>query len=154
MPNTKSNPIAALLTDYPITTEIPVRWSDLDALNHVNNTIYLRYFESGRIVYFNKVGLIDYRTEHGIGPILHSVYCRFRVPVTFPDTVTIGLRARNLQEDRFDMEMAIISHQHMKVCAEGSCTVVSYDYNAARKAPIPDIMRQRLYELEGDALRL
>ena len=148
-----TNPITNLLIDYPITTEIPVRWSDLDALNHVNNTIYLRYFEAARIVYFNKVGLIEYRNEHKVGPILHSVYCRFRVPVTFPDTVTVGIRARNLQTDRFDMEMAIVSHQHKKIAAEGSCTVVSYDYKNQTKAPIPEVMRRSLLNVEGEALR-
>lgn len=147
-----TNSITALLANYPIATEIPVRWSDLDALNHVNNTIYLRYFESARIDYFNHVGLIAHRTNEGIGPILHSVYCRFRIPVTFPDTVTVGVRVRNMQSDRFDMEAIMVSHQHEKICAEGTCTVVSYDYKRACKAPIPDVLRQRMLELEGDAL--
>lgn len=154
-PITKTNmstPITHLLADYPIATEIPVRWSDLDALNHVNNTIYLRYFESARIDYFNRVGLIAHRTNKGVGPILHSVYCRFRIPVTFPDTVTVGVRVRNMQSDRFEMETAMVSHQHEKICAEGTCTVVSYDYKLASKAPIPEVLRQRMLELEGDAL--
>lgn len=144
--------IDELLSDYAVMSEIPVRWSDMDALNHVNNTIYLRYFEAGRIVYFNKVGLIEHRTAHSIGPILHSVYCRFRIPVTFPDTVTIGLKALNLQSDRFDMEMALVSHQHEKICANGSCTIVCYDYKNATKAPFPDVMRENLIAMEGASI--
>lgn len=144
--------IAKILKDYPITTDIPLRWSDMDALQHVNNTVYLRYFESARIVYFNRVGLIDHRQQHGIGPILHSVYCRFRIPLTFPDMVTVGIRARNLQHDRFGMETSIVSHNHEKVAAEGHCIIVCYNYQIQSKASIPEIMRQRLVEIEGEAL--
>lgn len=148
-----STVVTEILADYPVITGIPVRWSDMDALNHVNNTIYLRYFESARIDYFNQVGLIDYRHQHGIGPILHSVYCRFRIPVTFPDTVSVGIRAHNLQNDRFDMLMAMVSHQHERICAEGNCTIVSYNYRTQEKAPIPQALRKRILALEGDELR-
>ena len=50
-----------LLEDYPVVLEIPVAWGDMDALNHVNNTVYLRYFESSRIAYFEglKVRLLN-----------------------------------------------------------------------------------------------
>ena len=48
-----------LLADYPMILEIPVAWGEMDAFQHVNNIIYLRYAESARIVYLERAGLGD-----------------------------------------------------------------------------------------------
>ena len=49
MPVTDTNQIADLLADFPVTVEIPVAWGDMDAMGHVNNVVYFRYFETARI---------------------------------------------------------------------------------------------------------
>ena len=40
---------------HPIHTDITVAWADMDALQHVNNVVYLRYFEIARIDFLNKI---------------------------------------------------------------------------------------------------
>ena len=69
-----------LLVDYPIVVEISVAWGDMDAFQHVNNTAYFRYFENARIVYFDKIGIIDMLRQTGIGPILGSTSCTYKLP--------------------------------------------------------------------------
>lgn len=55
---------ATLLAGFPVVIEIPVQWGDQDAFGHVNNTVYLRWLESGRIAYMTRIGVIDlYRAD-------------------------------------------------------------------------------------------
>jgi len=140
--------IAYLLTDYKITVDIVIAWRDMDALEHVNNTMYLTYFETARIAYFNALDLITYRDEHRVGPILGAIHCRYRIPLTFPDTVTVGTRIIELRKDRFEMEMIIVSHQYKKIAASGGGTIFAYNYINLKKATWPGLLSQRMIEFE------
>ena len=70
------------LGQWPVTIELPVQWGDMDAFQHVNNVVYLRWFESARIEYADRMGLSAMMAAHRIGPILAAVKCNYRRPVT------------------------------------------------------------------------
>src|SRR5688500_10766445 len=106
------------LNHCPILIEFPVAWGEMDALQHVNNIVYFRYFESARIAYFEKLEFWDYMKQTGIGPILKSTNCNFKIPLNYPDTVSIGSRIKNVEEDRCTMEYFVYSHKHKKIAAE------------------------------------
>ncbi|MDT5062333.1 MAG: acyl-CoA thioester hydrolase [Acidobacteriota bacterium] len=57
-----------LLKGYPVVIVIPVAWGEMDSLQHVNNIIYFRYFESARMAYFNKLDIWSYMHETGSAP--------------------------------------------------------------------------------------
>lgn len=135
----------ALLADFPVVTSITVAWGDMDAFGHVNNTRYFGYFETARIAYFAHLGLLD----QTVGPILASTSCRFRAPVTFPDTVLGGTRVLWLDDDRLLMEHVLYSHALQTVAARGEALVVSYDHLAKAKAPMPAAWVQAITELQG-----
>ena len=78
-----------LLKDYPVIIEFPIAWGEMDAMSHVNNIVYFRFFESARIAYFEKMDLMDYMTQTGIGPILATTSCKFKIPLSYPDKVLI-----------------------------------------------------------------
>jgi acyl-CoA thioester hydrolase len=138
-----------LLEGYAVVIETPVAWGEMDSLGHVNNIVYFRYFESARMAYFGEVGFWNHMEETGVGPILASTQCRFRLPLEYPDTVSIGARSRDIGDDRFVMEYIVVSHRHRKVAAEGSGLIVVYDYRAKRKAPLPDEIRRRIEAIES-----
>jgi acyl-CoA thioester hydrolase len=139
-----------LLQEYPVVIEIPVAWGEMDSYQHVNNVVYFRYFESARIAYAEKLGLFRYKEETGIGPILGSTSCRYRLPLTYPDTVSVGARTISMEEDRFTMHYVVVSSRHGKVAAEGDAVIVMYDYNQGRKTKVPDVLRQRMTEIEKE----
>jgi acyl-CoA thioester hydrolase len=85
----------------------------------------------------------------GVGPILHSTSARFRRPLTFPDTVSIGARVSSLAEDRFTMDYCVVSHQLQGIAAEGQGIIVIYDYAKQCKAAIPDDLRRRITQLHA-----
>ena len=137
-----------LLEGYPVVIEIPVAWGEMDAFQHVNNVAYFRYFESARILYSEKLGLHQLREQTGIGPILGSASCRYKLPLTYPDTISVGAKVTEMAEDRFTMKYVIVSHKHQKIAAEGDGVVVMYNYNEGKKTAIPDETRQRILLME------
>jgi acyl-CoA thioester hydrolase len=140
-----------LLKIYPVVIELPVAWGEMDALRHVNNIVYFRYFESARMAYFARLDIWEYMNETGIGPILASTACRFRLPLTYPDTVSVGTTISEIEADRFVMKYVVVSQRHEKVAAEGEGLIVAYDYRALRKAPLPDEIKRRIEALEESA---
>jgi acyl-CoA thioester hydrolase len=137
-----------LLEGYSVVIEIPIAWGEMDSFQHVNNTAYFRYFESARIRYSEKLGLYKHKDETGIGPILGSTSCKYRLPLTYPDTVSVGTKITDIAEDRFTMKYVIVSHKHQKVAAEGDGVVVMYDYREGRKTAIPEEIRKRILAME------
>ena len=137
------------MSKYPVLYKTPVAWGEMDALGHVNNIVYFRYFESARSDYFQKIGVWESAREKGIGVILHSTSCRFKRPLTYPDTVTVGTRVTEIHADRFTMEYAVYSHSGKCVSAEGSGIIVVYDYRKNEKCKMPAEMRKKIEELEN-----
>lgn len=137
-----------LLGTYPVVIETPVAWGEMDSLQHVNNIVYFRYFESARMAYFERLGFWEYMEETGVGPILASTRCKFKVPLTYPDTVSVGARVSEIEGDRFVMKYVVVSHRQGRAAAEGEGLVVAYDYRALGKAALPDEIRKRIEALE------
>jgi len=140
--------VAELLAGFPVVVTMMVAWGDMDANQHVNNTVYFRYMEHARLQCFAEMGFSKMQAETGIGPILSWTDCRFRRALTYPDTVSIGTRIRDVESDRFVMDSVIVSHAMRQVAAEGQQRVVIYDYRKNQKAPLPDSIRQGIVRFE------
>ncbi|KAJ3143159.1 hypothetical protein HK100_006454 [Physocladia obscura] len=142
--------VSTVLKDYPSLITLPVQWGEQDSYGHLNNVYYMRYFESGRLAYFEQVlakhipapdvaAFINAAALKSIGPIVKSIVLNYRRVVTYPDTVTVGITAdlSSVTRDRFVQKCCIVSHKHAAVVADGSTTVVTYDYAKGVKADIP-----------------
>ncbi len=132
-----------------ISVAIPLAWAEMDAFGHVNNIIYLRWFETARIEFLRRVGWMpEELPPRGVGVILHSVQCRFRIPLTFPDTVDVTASLAGIESDRITLAHQVKSQAlGGGVAAEGSGIVVAYDYDARVKAPIPEAVLRALRAL-------
>jgi acyl-CoA thioester hydrolase len=137
-----------LLAGFPATIDIPVAWGEMDAFGHVNNVVYFRYFETGRIAYMRALG-DDYIQNSAVGPILASIGCRFKFPLTFPDTVRVGVRVTEIGDDRFTALHRAVSLRHERIAAEGEGVVVTYDYRSGKKVPLPEALRRAIETLEA-----
>jgi acyl-CoA thioester hydrolase len=138
-----------LLKECPVIVEFPVAWGEMDAQRHVNNIVYFRYFESARIAYFEKLDVWNFMNSTGIGPILAYTHCRFKIPLSYPDTVSIGARVSKIEDDRFEMDYYVVSHKYKKIAAEGAGTIVPFNYKENKKVPLPIELKQRIVELEN-----
>lgn len=140
-----------LLKHFSIIVERPILWGEMDAFQHVNNTVYFRFFEDARIVYFEKLNVMKIKELTGVGPILASTHCKFRLPLTYPDTVSIGTRISRLEEDRFTMDYLVVSHRCQKVAAEGEGILVAFNYKVGKKDVLPPDLKRQIAEIEESA---
>jgi len=143
--------VEKLIEGYPVVIEIPVAWGEMDAFQHLNNIIYFRYFESARIAYFERLDLLELMTQKGIGPILASTSCKFRIPLTYPDKVLAGAKVSKIEKDRFTMNYIVVSTKHEKTAAEGEGLIVVYNYRENKKTMIPQKLRDRILNIEENA---
>ena len=145
----------ALMDGSNVTVTFPVAWGEMDAMGQANNTVYFRYFRNGRAQYMTEIGFFDVRADQPtVGPILASINCRFRYPLTYPDRVTVGVRVTTLGADRFTVQHRVVSQQANVIAAEGEGVVVSYDYRRGQKAPLPAAVREAILALDGPSLSL
>ena len=143
--------IEKLREGFPVWVSIPVQWGDQDAFGHVNNTAYLRWFESARIEYGMRVVLGDMSVGKEVGPILAAVSCQYRRQLEFPDTVQVGARITRIGRSSMTMEHRIISERWRAVVAEGDSTLVTFDYAGQKSVPLPADIRARIEATEGKA---
>lgn len=141
-------------SDFAVHLDWPVQWGDQDMFGHVNNTIYFRWFESARVEYLERIGMSAMsRREMVLGPILASVTCNFRRQVTFPDTVRIGTRVSRIGKTSMTIDHGIWSTAGQgALVADGTSTVVVFDYQSQRPTRVPDEIRQRIEAIEGKRL--
>ncbi|WP_455141728.1 acyl-CoA thioesterase, partial [Candidatus Hodarchaeum mangrovi] len=138
-----------VLDDYPVITELLVSWGDMDALHHVNHTVYFRYFLDGRVSYLEKINALTSMEETGVGLILASIQCRFKIPLTYPDTLLVGTKAEKLLNDRIFVKQILISTKHKKPAAEADALLVAFDYQNNHKTNLPKELIQKIQDLEG-----
>ncbi|MGV6806485.1 MAG: acyl-CoA thioesterase [bacterium] len=139
---------AELLAPYAITTTETVRWGDMDALDHVNNTIYFRYMESARVNFFVGLGFPykpgDLKNKAPEILMLAETRCRFKVSLTYPDVCHVGVGVKSISETEVVLQMEMYSEQLDCIAAEGDCRLVYINYQQHKRAPIPAPIRDLL----------
>lgn len=128
---------------YPIT----VRWGEMDALGHVNNTVFYRYSEDGRMDYLRRV-LDAMPGNDGGGPILADLRCSFLQQLRFPAEVEIATRTARIGNTSFGMEQALFHRGEAQAVAGFEAVLVWFDYADQRSAAVPDAVRANMREME------
>lgn len=137
------------LADFPVQTNITVQWGEMDAANHVNNVVYLRWFEHARVVYLDRLNYPVVLEQEGLpGVILAKQDCKYLFPVHYPDTITMGIKVTEIGEDRFVMHCKMYSQEHQRLVAIANATIVTYDYVKQSKAPVPESLRRGIQAIE------
>lgn len=138
-------------TPWTVTLTVQVAWAEMDAFGHVNNTVYLRWFESARIGYFERLGLVTnaVASHHEAWPILAHSSIDYRAPVVYPDTIDVAARVTKLGNTSFTMIYRAHSKQQGKVVAEGEAVVVMIDPKTGTKVALDPALRARVAALEN-----
>ena len=122
-----------------------MRWGDMDALGHMNNTVYFRYLEQARISWFDSIGA-DYKTLPE-GPILGSISCRFILPAVYPADLDVTLLAGPPRRSTFSLFSEIRERDTpARAYARAEAVMVWIDLKDGKSRPLPDWMRKLLPE--------
>ena len=131
-------------TEESFKHEIVVAWGDMDALSHVNNSVYFKYYEAARMAFFEKIGANTIMKEQNIGPILASAFSQFRAPIVYPETIEIGVTVSELGDSRFLLENRIMTKGKGVFAAKGIMEIVYFDYGTQQKTRIPAPLKEEL----------
>ena len=143
-----------LLNEFSFVFDMNVEWGEMDALQHVNNVEYFKYFQKARIAYFEKNNSDNLFTETRISTILASTQCKFIYPLAYPDKVSIGARIDSMANEYFTMKYSVVSHKHQRLVAIGDAKVVMFDYVNNKKASIPPKVRSRIIDFEKSVIKI
>lgn len=126
--------------DYPYRVEIQTRWSDNDMFGHVNNVEYYRFFELAVCEFLMRACEVDLLNAPVITFAAESL-CRFRRPLSWPQTVTAGLRVEHLGKSSVRYGIALFDDSSDEPAAEGHWVHVFVNRDDQRPTPIPDAVR-------------
>ena len=122
---------------------MPIRWGDMDAMGHVNNTLYFRYMEIVRLEWLFKIGARP--DPNGSGPVIVNAFCNFIRQLEFPGDVLARHYVANPGRSSFD---TFITLERVEtpgaVYAEGGATTVWTDFKAQKSVPMPERLRSLL----------
>lgn len=137
--NAVSSTAQTLASEPVFSCEIPVRWGDLDAFGHVNNTLYFRYFEEARFQWMLEAGL-PIKAESF--PVVVTIGCTFLRPLFYPDTLRLELRLSQPGRSSFMVNYHIFSSSNpASPCTEGYSKVVWVAAADGKSVPLPDSVR-------------
>jgi len=142
-------PEMSTLQGFPVIIQLPIQWGDLDAYGHVNNLVYLKWFEAARAVYASRVGVDVLPRQNGVGAVLASVSCKYLRQVSYPGNILAGVRVARMSIGGITLDFRIADEQIGVPVAEGNCDVVLYDSADDKPIPIPDDIRAAVENLEG-----
>ena len=136
---------------WPVQTTIPIQWGEMDAFNHVNNVVYIRWCETARIELFRKIwgdrgiNMKEILEGNGVGPILANFNVNYKIPISYPDNVIIQTRVAKIGNTSFNVEHQVFTEKMGdSVVAEASSVVVMLNYKTAEKFNLNSSMKLKL----------
>ncbi|GGH04457.1 acyl-CoA thioesterase [Mucilaginibacter phyllosphaerae] len=141
------------LTDYKYQTDIIIRFSDIDARGHVNNAVYLTYFEVARFNYWRDVARWNLKE---IGIVIGRSEINYLKPVTIDDVLVCYVRVIRIGNSSFDVMHVLtkVTDKGHEICTTCKTTCISYDYTSNRSVPIPKEGRQNMIDYDEPRLIL
>ena len=126
---------------------MPIRWGDMDAMGHVNNTVYFRYLEQARIDWFEQIGCAP--DPASCGPVIVTAHCAFLKQLKYPGeievTTLLGPPGRSSFEMTHQIRLVGADGQVGDALhAEGGAKVVWVNFLAEKSVPLPDAVRTQL----------
>ncbi|HEX4325622.1 MAG TPA: thioesterase family protein [Burkholderiales bacterium] len=126
------------------TETMAIRWGDMDAMMHVNNTVYFRYMEQARIGWIETLG-VGLTAQEAEGPVIANASCKFRRPLKYPGGVEVRLYAgrvgRSSLPTYYEMRR---TDDPETVYAMGEALFVWISNVTGKPAVFPETVRRRL----------
>ena len=119
---------------------IPIRWGDMDAMGHINNTVYFRYMETARIDWFTSMGFVA--NPAGEGLVIVNAFCNFYRQFEYPDEVLLKMYVSDPGRTTFESwaTMEKVAEPGV-VCAAGGATTIWVNFPQQKAVGLPDWIR-------------
>jgi acyl-CoA thioester hydrolase len=139
------------LAKFRFKLSLDVRWSDMDEMRHVNNAVYLTYFEEARIHYFGEALKLNFDQ---VSFILASAHIDYIKPMVFPNPGFAYIRVSKFGNKSFEMRYLVTSLVNGKeeLSASGYTTLVMFDYKTNQTMLMPDSLKETIRNYEPENL--
>lgn len=131
---------------FRYTTPYQVRISDINYGNHVANSAVLNFFQDARIRYLNQLGKFSELDIGGCGIILPEANVKYKAEMFLADELVIGVRISAQGRSSVTMEYRI--ERDDTVTAEGTTTLIAFDYNARKPRRLPQPFKDAINAFE------
>lgn len=126
---------------------LDVQWGDMDALGHVNNSMYFRYFETGRIAYFDAIG--EQNFAHGdTTPVLAHIELNYRFPVVYPAQLDVCVRVSELRNRSLVMDCKMYFAGTERLVADGTSVLVWVNKSNGSAVSLSETLRAAVQSYE------
>lgn len=120
--------------------DLPVRWRDLDAFSHVNNSVFLTYVEEARLQWFQSLPG-PWLSDH-IAPVLAATHVNYRRPIEWPARLAVELRAERVGNTSLTLAHRIVGVDNADALySDGYSVLVWIDRHDGKPAPLPEAVR-------------
>jgi len=138
-----------ILSNFPVIVPVVVRFRDIDAMGHVNNAVYLTYFEIARVAYHQTLAEQVTLDFSDFQFILAEVTCSYRSPAHLGETLLVGIRVSSVGRKSFVFQYEMRDQATGRLVADGRSVQVMYDYRAQRSKLVPDEFLAKVETLQG-----
>lgn len=128
--------------------ELQLRFNDIDMFGHVNNAIYLQYFDLGKLRYFSEAIGPDF-AEQGFTAVIVNINCDFFAPAVLSERLAVLSAVVHIGEKSLVLEQRIINVDTDEVKSVCRTTMAGFDPLTLCSAPIPGNIRAALEQYEG-----
>ncbi|MBM3804666.1 MAG: acyl-CoA thioesterase [Acidimicrobiia bacterium] len=135
------------MTPYKFSTHFEVRFRDLDALGHVNNAVYLTYFEIARLQYWKKLFGSEALARYSF--VVVRAECNYRSPALAGEMLQVFARVSELKRSSFIFQYEIVEGHSGRIVADGLTVQACFDPVVQRAKPIPHDLRDSILGFEG-----
>lgn len=124
-----------------IRAPITLRWRDLDAFNHVNNSTYLTYIEEARLVWFSRIEGPWYSDQ--CSPVVAATNINYRAQLAWPGNIVVELYCERIGNSSLTLKFRIIdAGDPEKVYGDGDVVLVWINPGSGRATPLPAAVRK------------
>ena len=134
---------------FNFTIPIQVRYADLDAQWHVNNSRFLTFMEQARLEYLQRLGLFDGKTFMDLRMIIADVHVAYKAPIVLGQKISVSTRAMKIGNKSITFEYVIEDSETGVVCGTGEVVGVCFNYTTHGTVPVPVEWRKKISEFEG-----
>jgi acyl-CoA thioester hydrolase len=128
---------------------MPIRWGDMDAMGHVNNTLYFRYLEIVRIEWIHRVG--GAVNPEGEGIVIVNAFCNFLKQLEYPGDILAKHYVANAGRTSFDTYITLERTDRPGVIyAEGGAKTVWVDFPKQKAVPLPAWLRKLIEDSRAE----
>lgn len=128
--------------------DLQLRFNDVDMFGHVNNSVYLQFFDLGKLNYFNTALGEDFM-KTGLQVVIANINCNFYSPTFINEKLQVLTTIKHIGEKSLTLEQRIVNKENGDVKCIATTIMAGFDPKTMKSAPIFDDPRHKFEEYEG-----